>query len=202
MQPRNDGKREKVERKPATLPRFHPMSLGHKARDWILRNIKPESKILEFGSGSTTKLLCKHFAHVTSVEHDAKWAKVHAGNHTMIHAPICTMKKESNHDPFPNQKVWYDRNVVQGAVREKHYDFILVDGPLRSIGRGGFWSCVDMFNVENACILVDDLLLKTDIETRVFSLLSKRLSKTHRSKIHAEPGKPGYHFGVLIPINK
>ena len=39
---------------------------------WIKENLSPDSTILEFGSGTGTKELVKHYQ-VTSVEHSKEW---------------------------------------------------------------------------------------------------------------------------------
>ncbi|MBI4418839.1 MAG: class I SAM-dependent methyltransferase, partial [Ignavibacteriales bacterium] len=47
---------------------------SYPAIDWLESRIKPTHKVLEFGAGHSTLWFARKAAHVTSVEHDARWA--------------------------------------------------------------------------------------------------------------------------------
>jgi|TARA_R110000803_G_scaffold19618_7_gene51226 tRNA A58 N-methylase Trm61 len=80
---------------------------------WIKENLSPDSTILEFGSGTGTKELVKHYQ-VTSVEHSKEWLDVADTNY--IYAPI------------DESRQWYSWESLK-VLQNKTFDLILVDGP-------------------------------------------------------------------------
>ena len=115
---------------------------------WIVENIPSGSKIIEFGSGSGTVELTKHFE-VCSIEHDSKWLG-HARQANYIHAPLVS---------YGNYQ-WYDHNVVKSNL-STDYDLIIVDGPPNNpqtslIGRQGFVDHLHLFRCD-VPIIFDDV---------------------------------------------
>lgn len=151
----------------------------------------PNATLLEFGSGSTTNALCKRFKHVVSIEHDEQWAVKRAENHDIYLAPIVNV---SNDVPFEQQTRWYDPEIVKTVCAAHSPDLILVDGPLRMIGRAGFWTYRRFFNL-NVPIIIDDLLQKGDDETRLAEVIAKDVNRP--MQVYPCADKPGYHFAVI-----
>ena len=117
--------------------------------DYVLNNLKPGSTILELGSGTGTIELCKHYK-VYSIEHDIRY--VGLAPSTYIHAPITNG--------------WYNIDILKEQLPE-HYDMIIVDGPTGKIGRYGFLSNIDLFDISKPIIFddtnrPDELKLVTD----------------------------------------
>ena len=115
---------------------------------WVKENISEGSFVLEFGSGSGTIELCKHY-NVYSVEHDEQWIE-YCDKSNYIYAPIV------DYGSFQ----WYDREIVKNKV-PNDYDLIIVDGPPNNpdtqvIGRHGFIENISMFNT-NVPIIFDDV---------------------------------------------
>lgn len=120
--------------------------------DYILKRFPPGSNVLEFGSGEGTRKLVERFK-VTSVEHDNKWLGL-ISNHDYIFAPI---------EPFANsyyreENGWYSLNILKRELAYTKYDLILVDGPPRTFGRGGFDIYFEELNLrKDVPIIFDDV---------------------------------------------
>ena len=54
------------------LTNLDDFAIPRELMEWLLANIKPGNKVLEFGSGSGTIELCKHYE-VWSIEHAEEW---------------------------------------------------------------------------------------------------------------------------------
>ena len=105
---------------------------------WILNNIPKGKTILEFGSGTGTIELTKHW-NVYSVEQNKEWVgKAPKSNY--IHAPL--------------KDGWYDSDIVFNNIPQD-YDLIIVDGPAGSDLRPGIDKYWDKFNL-NVPLLFDD----------------------------------------------
>lgn len=99
--------------------------------DYIISNLAVGLKVLEFGSGEGTQLLLDAGLKVVSVEHDKAWlGKVQTD---YIYAPIEPFKNKY----YREETGWYSLEVLKKEL-PTDYDLILVDGPPRSEGRGGF----------------------------------------------------------------
>ena len=81
--------------------------------DWIRENIPKGGTILEFGSGTGTIELTKHYT-VFSVEQNKEWVGKAPLSTYVIYAPI--------------KGDWYDIDIVFNEIPQ-HYDLIIVDGP-------------------------------------------------------------------------
>ena len=130
---------------------------------WILNNIPEGSTILEFGSGTGTIELTKHYT-VYSVEQDSQWVgKAEKSNY--IHAPIANR--------------WYDDNIVFNNI-PKDYDLIIVDGPRGPEYRSGIDKHWDKLNT-NVPIILDDSHRESDKNhaVNVANMLNKELKEIH-----------------------
>jgi len=109
--------------------------------DWIRQNLPEGSKILEFGSGTGTIELAKHYE-VTCIEDISEWMDVAKDAH-YIHAPL----KDN----------WYDLTALE-ALKDKTFDLILVDGPFDMKQRYGVveWCKENPRIFGEAVLIVDD----------------------------------------------
>ena len=145
---------------------FGGWSISKTLYDKIIEMLEPNSRILEFGSGWGTGKLAEHFE-LYSVEHDERYINLHLSNY--IHAPIINGKNED----FPKDIGWYDVEVLK-KERPKKYDMILVDGPVGIIGRGGFYTNLDLFDTD-VPIIIDDI--HREVEMALLVALEKKLGK-------------------------
>lgn len=132
--------------------------------NWIRRNIKDGSTILELGSGTGTLELCKHYT-VYSIEHDKQWVGKTDSNY--IYAPIV-----HHFEDYVNYE-WYDVSVLKEQL-PKSYDLLLIDGPPGRIGRIPLLYNLNLFNLKIP-IIVDDTH-RSD-ETELFKQLNKKLNR-------------------------
>lgn len=145
------------------------------------------STILELGSGSGTIELCKHY-NMISIEHDARFLNL-APSHYIL-APITPFRKECA--VFPEDKGWYDREVLRKELPKLKYDAIIVDGPPNLYGRGGFMKYLDLFNT-NVPIFVDDVERTRD--RRMIGRVSAKLKRPYTVYGAWTPK----HFGIILP---
>jgi hypothetical protein len=112
------------------------------------------ASVLEFGSGEGTKKLLEWGIRVKSVEHDPEWlGKIEHPNHSYIHAPIVPFKNKY----YREDNGWYDLDKILLATKDFYYDFIIVDGPPRYIGRGGFDIYFETLGLQSVPIIFDDV---------------------------------------------
>ena len=145
---------------------FGGWSISKLLYDKIIEMLEPGSRILEFGSGWGTGKLAETYE-MYSVEHNERYVNLHVSNY--IHAPIINGKNED----FPKDKGWYDVEVLKKERPEK-YDMILVDGPVGVIGRGGFYTNLDLFDTD-VPIIIDDI--HREEEMALLVALEKKLGK-------------------------
>lgn len=160
--------------------------IGQNLFDYIKKLLAPGSVIVELGSGRGTLALTSLFK-VYSIENDTKWLNL-VSESNYIHAPLqpCEIPE------FPSHKMWYDPNVLKQHLPEK-YDLILVDGPLGSIGRGGFYHFLSLFR-SDVPIIFDDI--DRAAERKLANLVSEKL---HRPLTIVCGAKD---FGVVLPKEK
>ena len=152
--------------------------------------MEPGSRIIETGSGWGTGQLAKSFE-MYSIEHDPRFLNIHHSNY--INSPIV----EYSDDNFPNDIGWYDSNILKKKL-PKDYDLILVDGPLGTIGRSGFYRNLALFRSDVPIILddvdrKDELILLEEIETEM-----GRKAVIHKDS-SLKDGEKAKHFAVLMP---
>jgi len=122
------------------------------AIDYLRANVKPGSKVLEFGGGGSTLFFLDQGCEVTTVEHDGEWADTVvklAGDAplTMLHRPVsCPI----------TQLTPLEEAYIQ-AGRGSQYDVILVDGvggdvPMRMLCLEQSRSLIS----KNGIVLLDD----------------------------------------------
>lgn len=165
-------------------------SLGEKAVDLIRYYLPEKSSILEFGCGVTSKLLLNWY-NVYSIEHNHEWL-----NHThAYHVPLKMyngedfIKPEITGLPFAQDQIaWYDPDILKSTLNKiPKYDFIIVDGPNGNLGRGGFYTYLDLFNT-SVPILFHDVNRQCDFE--LMKKVSKKLNR--ECFILEEDNKTGY----------
>jgi len=142
------------------LDNFNDWAITYEVFEWIKKNIKTGSTILELGSGTGTKELCELYE-VYSVEHDQRWVDYTPSNY--IYAPIKNQ----------NEYNWYDVDILKKKLPKK-YDLILIDGPPGIIGRKPFLDNLNLFNL-NVPIIVDDTNRKDEQE--LFLKLNEKLNR-------------------------
>ena len=132
-------------------------AISEEMYSWIKQEIPEGKTILEFGSGTGTIELTKHYK-VYSVEQNQKWIGL-APDSNYIHAPL---KEE-----------WYDPDIVFSKI-PKEYDLIIVDGPMGQNLRSGIDKYWDKFNT-NVPLLFDDTHKKKDRDHALYvaNLLKK-----------------------------
>ncbi|MHA1775918.1 MAG: hypothetical protein DRO88_02745 [Promethearchaeia archaeon] len=123
------------------LGRFGFASISRETFNWILAHFPDGNVMLELGSGNATKEFTKHYS-VYSIEHNPEWVGKAPSNY--IYAPIINYGEYS----------WYDTKKIQKKI-PKHYDFILIDGPPKKIGREGFLHNLELFNTQVPLIFDD-----------------------------------------------
>lgn len=149
------------------LSNFSGSNIDKSLYDWILNNLEHNKTILEFGSGAgSTQELSKYYK-LISIEHDLDWVGKYKSNY--IYAPIVEY----------NNYRWYNVDIIKKHLKNKKYDLILIDGPLESIGRMGFYYNIDIFNLENKLIIVDDITRKeeNDLFNNLNNILSRKILK-------------------------
>lgn len=158
---------------PASQQQLGGASIAQELFAFIQELVPAGSTILELGSGWGTKELALHYT-MFSVENDPRFIDLYES--TYIYAPI--------------KNGWYDTAVLEKELPE-HYDLILIDGPLGSIGRGKFADNLHLFNTD-VPLIFDDTNRAPEYN------LCKRVSE--------KLGRPFtiYHageksFGVILP---
>lgn len=163
------------------VPGGNNASISKICFDYI-RKILPDGKtILELGSGWGTSALSKYYK-MYSIEHDIRF--INSYDSTYIHAPIKLYNDKWKAPNIPQNDGWFDVDKLS-KLSEIKYDLILVDGPPgwlnsagpgKTIGRGGFYKHLDLFNT-NVPIIIDDI--NREAEKILLEKLSKKLNKTY-----------------------
>ena len=122
-------------------PNLDGWSISRELFAWIKDKLPLGATILEFGSGNGTKELAK-FYNVISIEHNKEWIGVAEG---------------SEYHHAPKVDGWYNKQVVEKAIKGRSIKAIIVDGPPGTGHRNGIIN----FLMENsylleASIIVDD----------------------------------------------
>ena len=147
---------------------FGGSGIDEEVYSWIVENLPSGKTILEIGAGNvSTRYLASKYI-VYSVEHLAKFCgKWH---NRYIHAKLVDG--------------WYDVEYLKASL-PKSYNLILVDGPIGSESRMGFFHNRSLFDL-TATIVVHDT--NRCAEKNLIDLLEK---ETNKKKIMFET------FGVL-----
>jgi hypothetical protein len=124
--------------------------------NWLKKNLPNGKTILEFGSGTGTIELVKHW-NVYSVEQDKEWIG----------------KSKSNYIYAPIKNGWYDDEIVFSKI-PNNYDLIIIDGPKGSEHRFGIYDQLDKLNT-NIPIIFDDTNREIDRKNAI--LLANKLGK-------------------------
>ena len=150
--------------------------------DWIRQNLPDGSKILEFGSGTGTIELAKHYQ-VTSIEDLSEWMDV-AKDAEYIYAPL--------------KNNWYDWTPLE-VLRDKTFDLILVDGPFDLDQRYGV---VEWFK-ENPSVFGEAVLILDDnnYELCIDMVIDfKNLGWNHIHQCFCPTEEADHHWGVYQKI--
>ncbi len=138
--------------------------LPPEASEWIEKNLRKDSIILEFGSGHGSIRLAKKYT-VYSIEHDQEWLDVAPVNY--IYAPIVNNPISESKGEFG----WYDADAIRESL-PKRVDLIIIDGPPgKPIGRSGILAHTDILHPK-ATILVDDY--NRDVEKEIARVLHEK----------------------------
>lgn len=153
---------------------FGNWAISENLYNYILALLPEGSAILELGSGWGTGELAKKYT-MHSIENDVAWVGKY--NSHYIHAPIVNS--------------WYDVTVLEKELPYIHYDLILIDGPLGTIGRGKFFDNLVLFN-SNVPMIFDDVNRKPE-----YDLLVKVATFLNRPfEIITDKNK---QFGIILP---
>jgi 16S rRNA G966 N2-methylase RsmD len=153
---------------------FGGWAIDESAFNWIIKNIKKGTNILELGSGTGTIELSKNY-NIYSIEHDKNYLNL-CKNSIYIYAEII--------DKFYNIK------KIENLLPKK-YDLLLIDGPPKAVSdRNKFLEFTEYFNLTTN-ILVDDTNRKSE-----FNLL-KELSRITKRK-YKIIGNEDKSFGIIL----
>ncbi len=136
---------------------FNIWTISRDLFDFVLENVEPGSAILELGSGFSSGQFSKYYQ-VYSVEDNPKYLHVYPDVH-YLHVPI--------------KDRWYDPVILEKKL-PKSYSAIIVDGPLGTIGRMGFYTNLHLFNPK-ALIIFDDVNRPAEYE-----LMQKTATKLNK----------------------
>ncbi len=125
-------------------------NISPKTIDIIRSLLAPGRTILELGSGEGTQRLADYGYKMISVEHSEKWLGKFDSQY--IHAPISYCKPTKQ---FPENNQWYNSRILRDTLPKLEYDFLLIDGPPRDIGRGGMLKHREIFNWDVPVIFDD-----------------------------------------------
>jgi predicted O-methyltransferase YrrM len=92
--------------------------LTQEAVSFLARNLRPEMRGFEWGSGRSTIWLAERVNRLVSVEHDPQWYEA-----------ICSSAAARNVDYRLAQGADYARQI--GEFPDEYFDFVLVDGEFR-----------------------------------------------------------------------
>ncbi|MFW5847391.1 MAG: hypothetical protein ACOCVF_00530 [bacterium] len=159
--------------------------------------ILPKGKtILEFGSGYVTNKLAEDYI-MYSIEHNIDW--INKYNSTYIYSPII----EDSNKPIIN---WYDPKILKNKL-PKHYDLILIDGPVggltkNGLTRDGFRRNKHLFNLDNIFIIFDDVYRKGELYSmnELSRELNRKVEIFDSGIIKKEKSKK--KFGIIYPNYK
>ena len=161
---------------------FGKASISEVCYNFIRENLTEGKTILELGSGWATGELGKYY-NMISIEHDGQWIEQH--NSDYIYAPIRLYNESWTKPDIDENDGWYDVDDVKFHLQDKKYDMILVDGPPgwlnsagpgKTIGRGGFYKHMDLFNTD-VPIIIDDI--DRAPEMYLLKLVSKKLNRPY-----------------------
>lgn len=121
--------------------------------DYFLSFLKPNMRVLEFGSGSSTIEISKRVKEVVSIEHNEKWyntvKQLNGGNVKLIYVP-------QNNEPL---KTYDDgtfddfEDYIKSPLEEGKFDLVFIDG--RSRVSCAEWAA-KFYVKENGIIIIHD----------------------------------------------
>lgn len=102
--------------------------------DFLLSRLKPEHKVLEFGSGSSTIEIAKHVKHICSIEHHSEWFE-RVMQQLPPNAHLCWVPQNSEPEPGHDGTKKNFNDYVQKSIElcDKYgpFDVIFIDGRAR-----------------------------------------------------------------------
>lgn len=146
----------------------NPFAICEHTFKWILEHIPKGSTIVELGSGTGTKELCKHYT-VYSVEDNLKWVN-YVNESNYIHAPLISY----------GDHMWFNESIIKERL-PSDYSFLLIDGP--HAHRVGFHKHINLFNQTIPWIFDDTHADHNLLEAIKCSELLKRPYKTYQGVI-------------------
>jgi hypothetical protein len=121
-------------------PEFGGSGITEDCYRWIVDNIRPGAKILEFGAGLVSTPKLGEIFTLTSIEHNEQY--IGQFNSNYIHAPLS--KRDG----------WYRRDKVE-KIKDLKFELAIIDGPPGSGNRFGILLNLDLIS-KIPFILIDD----------------------------------------------
>lgn len=171
---------------------FGGWSISYLLFKLIWQKLPHGSKLLEFGSGFTSRELAKVF-NVWSVEHDKRYKQTPSPSLHPIIAPLSPLEKSI--PSIPRQKKWYDLNVLKSECKDVTFDGILIDGPLRKFGRGGVYRFLEWYVDETSRPM--PLLFFDDAERNEEKILVDIILSKWKLKVKCWNKSERKHFIIL-----
>lgn len=116
--------------------------INHFAFERLKKMIRPEFRVLEFGSGGSTLFFEQHTSYVYSIEHDAKWyeevqSKIKEVLHVKLNLirpevdPEAEEKYKSIHGLFTNGLSFKEYSHGADLLPNESFDLLIIDGRVR-----------------------------------------------------------------------
>lgn len=99
--------------------------------DFFLSHLKPEMRVLEYGSGSSTKAIAARVKEVVSIEHDLRWYNKMVAE---MPANVTYVYVQPNSEPGPayDDGTYEDfKDYVNYPLSQGRFDLIFIDGRAR-----------------------------------------------------------------------
>lgn len=124
--------------------------------DFILSNLAPKSRVLEFGSGYCSTAAFSLFYDVTSIDNNFEYQNIYH-NVKYVHAPI--------------KNGWYDFSVISD-LELTDFELIFIDGPSGEGNRNGILNHLQLFSLNSHFLIHDtnrppERLLATKIAAKL-----------------------------------
>lgn len=151
---------------PALHPEFGGSGITQECFQWIVTNVSPSQKVLEFGAGLVSTPKLSKIYELTSIEHNSKY--------------IGQFEAEYIHAELSLKDGWYQRDCLE-KIKQQDYALAIIDGPPGSGNRFGILLNTDLL-ADIPLILVDDV--DRPGERLLLELLAKDLNRSYEDFGH------------------